>query len=229
MIRTGRRPRVFVSLPTKVKGDAARLPHIVRQVHESRRFLAITETRFDMNSDHGLDPEKKKKRHRTTTRFILENRILGPRKRRLFDDGFKNDNGYDTEIGDPWLSEPGPNTPEETEGAVKLRLRGGCLKLPERQGSKRRLGDEEELPTLVWWVAGGQLHQKPLNGRQLREWKRKSNGYDEGNKKRGWIREFVFAMSSGRVGRNSGKPQAEGSQAGGAQGDGDGGDGGTDA
>lgn len=213
MIRTGRRARVSVSLVRQVEGDAAGLPHIVRRVNESRRSLATTETRFDIESGHDLDPERKEKTEdgiSTVIRFILETRIPSPHKRRL-SNGSMNGNGYDEpEIDDSWLSEPESDIPEGA--ALKLHLRGGCLKLPERQGSKRRLGDEEQLPTLVWWVAGGQPRHKPLNGEQLREWKRRSNGYDKGNKKRGWVREFAFVMTNGRAGRNSEKPKAKGSQ-----------------
>lgn len=228
MIRTGRRPRVSVSLNAGKCGPVD-FPHIVRRVNESRRFLVTTETILDTKKDDVLDPREKEKQQDSipvVTIFMLENLVPGPRARAIFN-GLKKDSGYHTpEADNPWFSESESDTPDEEDGPVKLRLRGGCLKLPEREGSKRRLGDEDKLPTLVWWAAGGQVHQKPLNGRQLREWKRKSDGYDKGNKKRGWIREFAFVMTSGRVGRNSEKPKAEGSQEDGGQGDAGGGDGG---
>ncbi|KAK2754587.1 hypothetical protein FQN54_006988 [Arachnomyces sp. PD_36] len=172
-----------------------------------------------------------------TTSFLFANSVSGQLRKLRFFSGVKND--MKTEAEDQWDTESTSSTstssslssPEKGQRQEPtLRLRGGCLKLPARQGSKRRLGDDEELPTLVWWAAGGRTHHKPLTGKQLREWKRKSDGYERGNKKRSWIGEFAFAMTSGRVGRESGnkkekKKKGEDPENGGDEGDDGGGDG----
>lgn len=94
-------------------------------------------------------------------------------------------------------------------------LRGGCLAF----SGKRRLEDDEPLPSYVWWLAGGRPGiREPITGKQLREWKKKSRG--EG-KRRGFVKEVAFVMSRGKVARRGGK-KAEERGGGGAE-DGEGG------
>lgn len=107
-----------------------------------------------------------------------------------------------------------PNVPASPAGLPlnmaahepELRLRGGA--------SKKRLGDDERVPRLTWYFAGGV--GKPPTGRELREWKRKDR---EQNKKRtgkseeGFLAAFIRAMGSRRKSdKKKGTPNTGGQQ-----------------
>jgi hypothetical protein len=215
MIRIGRGVEASISVDIERRDDRNGPLHALRRIHESRRFLAITETSSGAKNCHvagAREIEAQQRSMLAATSFIFSTRFSGPRMRRASNRLKKDVESEQSEANKLWDIESEPNMAEEPNHTVSLHLRGGCLKLPERQGTKRRLSDDDQLPTLVWWVAGGRPRHKPLNGKQLREWKRESDGYQKGNKKRIWVREFAFAMTSGRVGRNSEKPKSEGSQ-----------------
>ncbi|EEP80079.1 predicted protein [Uncinocarpus reesii 1704] len=87
------------------------------------------------------------------------------------------------------------------DNSNRLRIRGGCLGLFKK---KKPLDDEEVVPALVWWFAGGRSANdgsRPT-GQQLREWKRRSKGdWGEGHQ-RGFFKECVFVMSRGKLCRH---------------------------
>ncbi|KAF3483369.1 uncharacterized protein GIQ15_02693 [Arthroderma uncinatum] len=83
-----------------------------------------------------------------------------------------------------------------------LHLRGGCGGWMNKKGKIQRLEDDEELPPIIWWVAGGKPGYPLPTGKRLREWKTKSKGKWQEDQRRGYLQEFVFVMSEGRLCRN---------------------------
>lgn len=78
--------------------------------------------------------------------------------------------------------------------APKLYLRGGCLSVFKR---KKKIGDDETVPALLWYIAGGRPGARPT-GKQMREWKQRSKGdWDEG-RQRGFFKEIAYVLSHGK-------------------------------
>ncbi|EGE04323.1 hypothetical protein TEQG_03351 [Trichophyton equinum CBS 127.97] len=92
---------------------------------------------------------------------------------------------------------------DKTKGVEEmLHLRGGCGIWMGKKGTMRRLGDDEELPPMIWWLSGGKPGHSLPTGSKLRWWKAKSRGQWRTGQSRGYLRELAFVLSDGRLCRD---------------------------
>ncbi|WEW61139.1 hypothetical protein PRK78_006629 [Emydomyces testavorans] len=92
-----------------------------------------------------------------------------------------------------------PPSSNNLDSTSPLHLRGGCFSVFKKN---KRLEDDEVVPAVIWWLAGGRLDGARPTGKRLREWKQASRGnWDEG-RQRGFFQECVFVLSRGKRGRD---------------------------
>ncbi|KAK2828975.1 hypothetical protein FQN49_007219 [Arthroderma sp. PD_2] len=98
-----------------------------------------------------------------------------------------------------------PEIPEEdwTESVEEmLHLRGGCGGWMRKKGKMRRLEDDEEVPPMIWWLAGGRPGHPLPTGKRLTEWRAKSKGQWQAGQIRSYLQEFTYVLSDGKFCRD---------------------------
>ena len=81
---------------------------------------------------------------------------------------------YECKVGEPSASNESPLFDEETSALV-LRLRGGAVDEGGNERISIRLEDDEQVPALIWYLAGNK--GPPPTGKQLRDRRDKENAY----------------------------------------------------